>query len=96
MLLPLEWLNDFIQLPDSWKQDDILSFFINHSAEVEGIINPSDGINRVLIGEITRISSHPNADKLVICNVNTREESLQIVTGATNIKTGNRIPVAAS
>ena len=39
MLCPIEWLEDFINLPKNWTAASIAEDFLNHSAEVEGIIN---------------------------------------------------------
>ncbi len=51
-------------------------------------------INNVVVGKITSIQPHPNADRLVITMVDVGTETLQIVTGATNISEGDIVPVA--
>ena len=48
---------------------------------------------RSLIGQIDKIEKHPDADKLIICQVNIGTESVQIVTGAPNVKEGDKVPV---
>lgn len=47
----------------------------------------------IVIGQIEKIERHPDADKLVVCQVNVGSEKLQIVTGATNVFEGAKIPV---
>ncbi len=46
-----------------------------------------------MIGQIEKIEKHPDADKLIICQVNIGTESVQIVTGAPNVKEGDKVPV---
>ncbi len=61
---------------------------------VETVENLAQGFDRVVVGEIAAMVKHPNADKLWVCQVNAGSESQQIVTGAQNIKTGDKVPVA--
>ena len=47
-----------------------------------------------MIGQIQKIEKHPDADKLVVCQVDVgQEEPVQIVTGAPNVKEGQKVPV---
>ncbi len=46
-----------------------------------------------MIGQIDKIEKHPDADKLIICQVNIGTETVQIVTGAPNVKEGDKVPV---
>ncbi len=46
-----------------------------------------------MIGQIEKIEKHPDADKLIICQVNVGTETIQIVTGAPNVKEGDKVPV---
>jgi phenylalanyl-tRNA synthetase beta chain len=48
----------------------------------------------VVVGKILKIISHPNADKLVVCQVDIGKEVIQIVTGAPNVEVGQFVPVA--
>jgi len=60
-------------------------------------INPIDFSTidtNVVVGKITDISKHPNADKLKVCMIEIPEESLQIVCGASNIDVGDLVPIA--
>ncbi|MBI2464992.1 lysine--tRNA ligase [Candidatus Shapirobacteria bacterium] len=50
--------------------------------------------NLIVIGKITKLESHPNADKLHVLHVDIGTESLQIVCGANNIKVGDIVPVS--
>ncbi|RYD06909.1 hypothetical protein N752_01915 [Desulforamulus aquiferis] len=62
---------------------------------MDAVDEPGAELENIVTGRITKIEGHPNADKLSVCSVDVgQEETLQIVTGATNIKVGDIIPVA--
>lgn len=65
-----------------------------HSFELEGMEKSGRGLENVVVGEILEIKKHPNADKLQLTRVNIGKENLEIVCGATNIKIGDKVPVA--
>ena len=46
-----------------------------------------------MVGQIEKIEKHPDANKLIICQVNIGSEIIQIVTGAPNVKEGDKVPV---
>ncbi|MDE6661884.1 MAG: phenylalanine--tRNA ligase subunit beta [Lachnospiraceae bacterium] len=50
-------------------------------------------LEKIVIGRIEKIERHPDADKLIICQVNIGSEVIQIVTGAPNVKEGDKVPV---
>ena len=63
--------------------------------EVESIKQLGAELEGVVVGSVTSIRPHPNADKLVLCQVDTGEtEELQIVCGAPNVREGMLAPVA--
>ena len=92
MLLPVKWLKDYVDINvDTKELSDLLTLSGSH---VESIIDLDKGIKNVVVGHILKIKEHPNADKLCITIVDVGKEELQIVTGATNIKEGDYVPVA--
>ncbi|NLZ54875.1 MAG: phenylalanine--tRNA ligase subunit beta [Thermoanaerobacteraceae bacterium] len=92
MLVPISWLKDFVEVPQDINE---LSKRLTMSgSNVEGIEHWGKDIKNIVVGHITKVEKHPNADKLLIVNVNIGSEELQIVTGATNIKAGDKVPVA--
>ena len=92
MLLPVKWLKEYVNIDvDSRKLADELTLSGSH---VESIIALNKGIEKVVVGKILTIEKHSNADKLVITKIDVGNEELQIVTGATNIKEGDFVPVA--
>ncbi len=48
---------------------------------------------KIVVGQIEKIENHPDADKLIICQVNVGTETVQIVTGAPNVKEGEKVAV---
>lgn len=92
MLLPIKWLKDYMNIDiDTKTLVDGLTLSGSH---VESIMALNKGIENVVVGKILKLEKHPNADKLTICTVDIGSERLQIVTGATNLKEGDYIPVA--
>ncbi|MBU5313404.1 phenylalanine--tRNA ligase subunit beta [Tissierella carlieri] len=92
MLLPVKWLKDYIETE---KDARILADGLTLSgSHVESIIALNKGVDNVVVGKIIDIEKHPDADKLSICKVDIGSETLQIVTGATNLSVGDYIPVA--
>lgn len=61
--------------------------------KVEGYEKLDADLENIVIGQITKIEKHPDADKLIVCQVNLGNESVQIVTGAPNVKEGDKVPV---
>ena len=63
-------------------------------SKVEGFKKMDADLEKIVIGQIKKIEKHPDADKLIICQVDIGEESpIQIVTGAPNVKEGDKVPV---
>lgn len=61
--------------------------------KVEGYERLDKNLEKIVVGQIDKIEKHPDADKLIICQVNIGTESIQIVTGAPNVKEGDKVPV---
>ena len=61
--------------------------------KVEGFEKMDADLDKIVVGQIDKIEKHPDADKLIICQVNIGTESIQIVTGAPNVKEGDKVPV---
>jgi phenylalanyl-tRNA synthetase beta chain len=92
MKLPLKWLKDFADINATPK--DYADAMTMSGSKVEGIEVLGEEMDKVVVGRITAIEKHPDADRLQVTLVDTGSETIQIVTGATNIKLGDLIPVA--
>ena len=93
MLVPMEWLNDYID--PGVSTDEFCERMIMSGSNLETCEEMGTGMERVVVGRIEKIEPHPDADKLVICQMDVGEEDLlQIVTGAPNVFEGAYVPVA--
>ena len=61
--------------------------------KVEGFERLDKNLEKIVVGQIMQIEKHPDADKLIVCQVNIGSEVIQIVTGAPNVKVGDKVPV---
>lgn len=93
MKVPIKWLKDYIEFDLSANElGDLLTL---SGSNVEEIINIGNKIKNVVTGKVLSIEPHNNADKLVVCQIDVgKEEPIQIVTGADNMKEGDIVPVA--
>lgn len=92
MLAPIKWLKDYVNINvDVQSYGDAMTM---SGSKVEAIEEMGKEIVNVVVGRIEKVERHPDADKLVITQINVGNETIQIVTGATNIKEGDYIPVA--
>ncbi len=93
MKLPYSWLKEHVAVdaPAEALADDLIR--LGH--EVEGIECPRRAVSGVRVGRILEMNPHPNADRLKLLKVDVGgERPLAIVCGATNMKPGDRVPVA--
>ena len=79
MLVPIKWLKEYLDLNVSAKE--LADAMTLTGSNVESITELAKDIKNVLVGRITSVAAHPNADKLVVCQVDIGDEILQIVTG---------------
>ncbi|MEG2295310.1 MAG: phenylalanine--tRNA ligase subunit beta, partial [Oscillospiraceae bacterium] len=93
MNLSMKWLSDFVRVDVSPR---VFSEAMTMSgSKVEGYKIEGSEISNVIVGKILEIEKHPDADSLVVCKIEVGiGEPIQIVTGATNIKTDDYVPVA--
>lgn len=94
MLVPIEWLNDYIDLKDI-DTTEFCDRMILSGSNLETCEHFCKEMENVVVGKIEKIERHPDADKLVVCQLNVgQEELVQIVTGAPNVFEGAYVPVA--
>ena len=89
----LSWIKAYVPDLDASAQEFTDAMTLSGS-KVEGFQKMDADLERIVIGQIDKIERHPDADKLIVCQVNVGEEKpIQIVTGAPNVKEGDKIPV---
>jgi len=94
MFLSLNWLKDLVEIPRSITPDELARALTRHTVEVENVVVQAKQYDKIVVGKILEIKKHPQADKLSLVKVDVGFEKLEIVCGATNIKTGQLVPVA--
>lgn len=93
MNLSMKWLADFTDVSDV----DIKKYcddMTDTGSKVEGYKNMADDFSGIVCGKILKIEKHPEADRLVICQVDAGGDTpMQVVTAATNVFEGAYVPV---
>ncbi|MCU6798684.1 phenylalanine--tRNA ligase subunit beta [Alitiscatomonas aceti] len=88
----LSWIKAYVPDLDVTAQEYTDAMTLT-GTKVEGFERLDKNLEKIVVGEILSIDRHPDADKLVICQVNVGDETLQIVTGAPNVHVGDKAPV---
>lgn len=89
----LSWIKAYVPDLDVTAQEYADAMTLSGS-KVEGFEALDADLEKIVIGQIENIEKHPDADKLIICQVNVGAgEPVQIVTGAPNVKEGDKVPV---
>jgi len=93
MIAPYSWIKDYVKT--DLAPEELMKYLLVTGTGVEGYTKQGEGIENVVVGQIDKIEKHPDADKLVVCQVSVgQDEPIQIVTGASNINEGDIVPVA--
>lgn len=92
MNTPLSWIKEYVPELDCSSQEYTDAMTLS-GTKVEGYKELDADLDKIVVGQIERIEKHPDADKLVVCQVNVGTETVQIVTGASNVEEGQKIPV---
>ena len=88
----LSWIKEYVPdlnvTPEEYRDGMTLS-----GTKVESVDKLDKDLEKIVIGQILKIEQHPDADKLIVCQVNMGNEQVQIVTGAKNVKEQDKVPV---
>ena len=88
----LSWIKAYVPDLDVTAQEYTDAMTLT-GTKVEGYECLDKNLDKIVVGQITEIERHPDADKLVVCQVDLGGTSTQIVTGAPNVKVGQKVPV---
>jgi len=88
----LKWIKDLVPGITCTPQEYMDAMTLSGS-KVEGCEDMDKDLEKIVIGQVKSIEKHPDADKLVICQVDIGTETTQIVTGAQNVTEGCKVPV---
>jgi phenylalanyl-tRNA synthetase beta chain len=92
MKVSLNWLKDYVEIRMGLKE--LVNLLTMAGLEVEEATSVGEGFEKVVVAEILSIRKHPNADRLSLVEAKTHQETFSIVCGATNIKEGQKVPLA--
>lgn len=88
----LSWIKAYVPDLECTDQEYMDAMTLS-GTKVEGYTRLDKNLEKIVVGQIQKIEKHPDADKLIICQVNIGDEVIQIVTGAPNVKEGDKVPV---
>jgi phenylalanyl-tRNA synthetase beta chain len=89
MKLSLNWIKDYVKLPDDMDLTKLAYDLTMSTVEVEGAESLAERFDKIIVGEIKEVLPHPNADKLRVCRVDIGEGEIKdIVCGGSNLEVG--------
>ena len=88
----LSWIKAYVPDLDVTAQEYTDAMTLS-GTKVEGYECLDKNLEKIVVGQILSIEQHPDADKLIVCQVDIGTETVQIVTGAPNVKVGDKVPV---
>jgi phenylalanyl-tRNA synthetase beta chain len=92
MVTSLSWIKEYVPGLEKDPQEYMDAMTLSGS-KGEGFTVLNGDLDKIVIGQIMKIAPHPDADKLVVCQVDIGTETIQIVTGAPNAVKGAKVPV---
>lgn len=92
MKVSLNWLKDYVDIRMDLKE--LVNLLTMGGLEVEAATPKGQGFEKIVVAEIQSIRRHPNADRLSVVEARTPDGKFSIVCGATNIREGQRVPLA--
>jgi len=92
MRVSYRWLRSLVDVStDPHELSRILTMQGVTVDEVEPVRSP---LKDIIVGVVEEVSKHPNADRLLLCKVNTGENTFEVVCGAPNVRAGGKYPFA--
>lgn len=88
----LSWIKAYVKDLDVTAQEYTDAMTLT-GTKVEGYERLDENLENIVIGQVEKVERHPDADKLVVCQVNVGTMTTQIVTGAPNVFEGAKVPV---
>ncbi len=95
MKLSLNWIKDYVKIPDDMDLSRLAYDLTMSTVEVEGVHDLGKSFDNIIIGVIKEVLPHPNADKLRVCKVDIGTDEIKdIVCGGSNLYDGEKVVVA--
>lgn len=92
MKVNLNWLKDYVDI--RMGTEELVHLLTMAGLEIERAESVGEGFGRVVVAQIDSIRRHPNADRLTLVEVKTGQERFSVVCGASNIREGQKVPLA--
>jgi phenylalanyl-tRNA synthetase beta chain len=92
MKVTYNWLKEYVDF--DWSAEDLAERITMLGVEVEGMEEIGGAFDGIVVGQVVTRDKHPNADKLTLCKVTDGKSELQIVCGATNFQSGDKVALA--
>jgi phenylalanyl-tRNA synthetase beta chain len=94
MKVSYKWLKEYLDLSDV-TPEELAEKMSRTGIEVDDVVYPGKGLSKIVVGETLSVVDHPDSDHLHVCQVNIgAEEPIQIVCGAPNVASGQKVIVA--
>ena len=94
MKVSLNWVKDYVKLPDDMDLKRLSYDLTMSTVEVEDATDLSESFRNMVIGVVQQVQQHPNADKLRVCKTDIGGEIKDIVCGGINLRDGMKVAVA--
>ena len=94
MKVSLNWVKDYVKLPDDMDLKRLSYDLTMSTVEVEDATDLSESFQNMVVGVVQQVQQHPNADKLRVCKTDIGGEVKDIVCGGTNLRDGMKVAVA--
>ena len=91
MKYSFDWLSEYLELPPAVHVQDVADKLLTHTVEVEEVITPGESLQNIVVGKVTNVKKHENADSLNVCQVDVGDETLQVVCGGSNVREGMKV-----
>ncbi|MBR2974896.1 MAG: phenylalanine--tRNA ligase subunit beta [Clostridia bacterium] len=92
MKAPISWLKEYVDI--NVDIDTLCKKMVDIGLEIEEVIYLGANVTNIVVGQITQIKQHPNADRLRVCQVDVGAEQIAIVTNSQTVAEGDKVPVA--
>ena len=95
MIISLDWIRDYVDLPEDMDLKKLAYDLTMSTVEVEDVEDLAERFDKIIVGKIVEILPHPNADKLRICRTDIGGGDIrEIVCGGINLREGMKVAVS--
>ena len=94
MKISMNWVRDYVSLPDDIDYDKLAYDLTMSTVEVESVERPFAGLSAFMLARVTDVQPHPNADRLVVATCDIGGSSATVVCGGANLKVGMDVAYA--